>query len=299
MAKPWFMFSTDDEHLFDAQGFIVPFGNPNYDAEYGGAHDLDVNPPPNHPVTALLPGRIVDLSEPPWGKQVGIELDQPYKPDVRYMAFLHLSAINPDLRMHQHVEKGDSIGWVGGANDPRQYGDTTNPTGENFTNHPSESSQIQVGVALMRVEQYGITDFNKWIPKGSKPIEWELDPSQIIYDARKAFLEGDDMLQITNEFAKTHFERIDENRWHCRPTNHDVIGGILKFYRRTGGAPRLPLTDERRDIPGVVYQVFEAGIIAWDVDGSFDHVSGFSDGCYMIKFEDARAHHMLSQLGLA
>lgn len=84
MAKPWFMFCTNDDHLFDPQGFVVPFGNTNFNVLYGGAHDLDVNPPPNYPVTALLPGEIVDLSEPIWGKQVDIELGQPYKPGVHY-----------------------------------------------------------------------------------------------------------------------------------------------------------------------------------------------------------------------
>src|SRR2546421_12331940 len=98
MAKPWFMFTknNDDEHLFDSQGFIVPFGNTGFDVHYGGSHDLDVPAPANYPVTALLPGKIVDLSSPIWGKQVGIELDRDYKPDVKYMAYLHLSAINPD-----------------------------------------------------------------------------------------------------------------------------------------------------------------------------------------------------------
>src|SRR5262249_55904212 len=103
-------------------------------------------------------------------------------------------------------------------------------------------------------------------------------------------------LQITDEFAKNHFEVKSENRWHCKQTNADIIGGILKFYRRIGGAPRLPLTGEKRDIAGVVYQVFEAGIIAFDDDGSFDNVTGFSSGCYMMKLEDARTHHILSQL---
>src|SRR5260370_15279082 len=296
MAKPWFMFvkNDDDQHLFDPQGFIVPFGDTDYDVGFGGAHDLDIPAPPNYPVTALLPGTLASVTKPPpdWGEQVGVEL-HPLLNGIPFMAYLDLSAVNPALVVGQRIEKDDLIGWVGGGNWDADYGTTSNPTHHNKTNTTKQSSQIQVGVALMRGPEFGITDFNQW-----PPIEWELDPSQIIYEARKAFLE-DDMLQITDEFAKTHFEQKDENRWHCRPTNHDVISGILTFYRRTRGAPRLPLTDERREILGVVYQAFEAGIIAWDVDGSFDHVSGFSDGCYLIKFEDARAHHMLSPLGLA
>ncbi len=49
MAKPWFMFvkNDDDQHLFDPQGFIVPFGDTDYDVGFGGAHDLDIPAPPN------------------------------------------------------------------------------------------------------------------------------------------------------------------------------------------------------------------------------------------------------------
>jgi hypothetical protein len=122
MAKPWYMFPT-----------VVPFGDTNFDVGLGGPHDTDVQPPPNYPITALLPGTSVDLSAPPWGKQVGIALDAPVN-GVPYCAYLHLSAINPALSLQKHSNAGELVGWVGGGNTPADYQGTNNPTGKNFLN---------------------------------------------------------------------------------------------------------------------------------------------------------------------
>jgi hypothetical protein len=186
MDKPWFMYEI-----------VVPFGNPNFDFLYGGAHDLDIGTPPdyaafaNYPVTALLPGIILSITDGKdaagnaiWGRQVGIRLAHPYN-GVPNMAYLHLSAVEPKLKVNHPVAKGDLIGWVGGGTDPHDYDRRSNPTGQNFLNTPSRSSQIQVGVALMRGNEYGNEQFNKW-----PPIEWDLNPTQIILDARKDFLKG-------------------------------------------------------------------------------------------------------------
>lgn len=162
---------------------VVPFGNPNYDSQLGGSHDMDVAPPPNCPVTALLPGTVCDLSAPSWGKQVGLQLDTPYN-GVPYMAYLHLSAINPQLVIGGHVDTGDLIGWVGGATQASQYAGTANPTGQNFLNAPIMSSQIQVGIALMRGPVYG--DGSGWV--SFPPIDMSLDPTQIILDAVRSLM---------------------------------------------------------------------------------------------------------------
>jgi hypothetical protein len=288
MDKPWFMFSTDDEHLFDPQGFSVPFGNTNFDVKFGGAHDLDIPAPPNHPVTALLSGTLASVTKPPppWGEQVGVELHPPFN-GISFMAYLHLSAVNPALVVGQRIEKGDLIGWVGGGNSDADYGTTSNPTHHNFTNPTFHSSRVQVGVALMRGREFGITDFNQW-----PPIELDLDPSQIIYAARKAFLE-DGMLQITDPFAAAHFTQVNEKHWHSVSTNKDVIAGILKFYRSIGGAPRLPLTGEQHDpVHGVTYQVFEAGVIVFDPDHKLDHPAGF-EASYLLKLDSDLAKEIL------
>lgn len=298
MDKPWFMYEI-----------VVPFGNPNYDFNYGGAHDLDIGTPPNYAafanyqVTALLPGTILSITDGKnaagdavWGRQVGIRLDHPYN-EIPNMAYLHLSAVNPDLGEGHHVSKGNLIGWAGGGTDPTDYGPTTNPTGVNFLNTGSRSSHIQVGVALMRGKEYGNEEFNKWQPMGTKPIEWDLNPTQIILDARQAYtingIEGeDDMLQITNPFAAEYFTQVAEDRWHCVKTNKDVAFGILSFYRRIGGAPRLPLTGEQYDIPDVVYQMFEAGVIVYDPNHKLDHPTGFEPS-YLLKLDSELAKKIL------
>lgn len=159
----------------------VPFGNVNYDSGLGGSHDMDVQPPANTVVTALVAGTICDLSSPSWGKQVGVELDTPVN-DVPYMAYLHLSAINPALSIGEHIVEGTIIGWTGGAYEAAMYNGTNNPTGENFLNDVSMSSQIQVGIALMRGPIYGSGAGWKVFP----PIDESLNPGSLIDNAINA-----------------------------------------------------------------------------------------------------------------
>jgi hypothetical protein len=169
MSKPWFMYDI-----------VVPFGDPGFDVAFGGPHDLDIGAPPNYPVTALLPGTVASMSEPAWGKQVGIRLDHPYN-GIPFFAFLHLSAVDPALALGRHVSKGDRIGWVGGASDEAQYAGTSNPTGQNFLNTSLRSSRIQVGIALMRGPEYGVDAGWEDFP----PVDWSLDPTQLIRDVQQ------------------------------------------------------------------------------------------------------------------
>jgi len=273
--------------------FTVHFGpEGGSDAGYRGAHDIDIGAPPNHPVTALLPGQIVSITDGwddartvTWGRQVGVLLDQAYNGN-KYLAYLHLSGVEPTLKEGQHVSKGDLIGWVGGGNNEADYLHTTNPTGINFTNPTSRSSQIQVGVALMRGKEYGHEGWTEYPDPAS-------NPTQIILDAQNDFLKGEgDMLHITDPFAKAYFTQVAEDRWHCVKTNIDVAKDILSFYRRIGGAPRLPLTVEKSDIPGVVYQVFESAVIVYDKDHMYDRPAGF-DPWYLLKLNSELAKKIL------
>ncbi|HJT56760.1 MAG TPA: hypothetical protein VJ761_09710 [Ktedonobacteraceae bacterium] len=284
MDKPWFMFD-----------FTIRFGDSLSNVQLGGAHDLDIGAPPNYKVTALLPGRISSITDGTnghviWGKQVGIELAQPYKGKIRFMGYLHLSAVDPGLRVGQPISEGDTIGWVGGASSHAQYAATSNPTGHNFLNTPDQSSRTQVGVALMRGPEYG--HGAGWVE--FPPVDWDLDATQIILDARQRFLEGGDgMLQINDAFAAKHFTQMADDRWHCVTTNKDVIAGILNFYRRIGGAPRLPLTGEQRDpVHGVTYQVFESGVVVFDPDHKLDNPTGF-DQSYLLKLDSDLAKKIL------
>jgi hypothetical protein len=169
MSKVWYEYPI-----------VVPFGNPNFDSNLGGSHDLDIGAPPNYPVTALLSGKVASIDTPAWGKQVGILLDSPYN-GVPYCSFLHLSAVNPALSIGHHVAVGDLIGWVGGANNQAQYAGTSNPTGQNFLNDSFNSSRIQAGFALMRGPSYGHAGWEVF-----PPIDWSLNPTQIIMDAVRA-----------------------------------------------------------------------------------------------------------------
>lgn len=90
------------------------------------------------------------------------------------------------------------------------------------------------------------------------------------------FLSGsNDMLQITDPFAATHFVEVtgaNSTRWHCKDTGCDIIGGILDYWRKTGGAFRLPRTNEVYGVvPGGSYQVFEGGVLVYDPGTKFDN----------------------------
>lgn len=157
----------------------VPYGNPNYDKAMGGSHDMDFGVPVDTPITAIQPGTIVDVSAPAWGKQVGIKLDKPIG-NVPYYAFLHLDAVDPSISLGRHVNSGDLIGWSGGANSQAQIGMRSNPTGTHFLNPAEQSSQPQIGLALMYGPKYG--SGAGWI---SDPEHHpELNPTQLLTGAR-------------------------------------------------------------------------------------------------------------------
>jgi hypothetical protein len=130
----------------------VPFGNPNYDRGMGGSHDMDLAVPLDTPITALRSGTVVDISSPPWGKQVGIQLDEPIGA-VPYYSFLHLDAVNPALSRGTRLNVGDLVGWSGGENvDPGGRSPAGTP---HFLNPPYQSSQPQIGIALQYGPVYG------------------------------------------------------------------------------------------------------------------------------------------------
>jgi len=143
-GKPWYQYPI-----------CVPFGNPGFDVQYGGAHDMDVQTPIGTPVTCITPGKVVDLGSPPWGKTIGVQLDQPWN-GIPYFAYLHLGAVNPLLRIGTRIKLGDLLAYSGGANSIAMLGGHINtPFGVQFLNDSSQSSQPQTGLALMRGPSYG------------------------------------------------------------------------------------------------------------------------------------------------
>lgn len=240
--KPWFLYPVS-----------VPFGNPNYDSQYGGSHDMDVTPPPNYPVTNLLPGTIASISSPSWGKAVGLKLDAPIG-DVAYWSFLHLSAVNPSLKIGQHMNTGDLVGWVGGATSASQYSGTSNPTGQNFLNDPSQSSQVQVGFALMRGPEYGVGSGWETFP----PIDKSLDPTSVIQSAINKILNTPDYVLLsaqdtwrastgwngsyptmTSNIWKRYLYEYRNGRRHgvpiCGFDSHDANGNPIAVMEFTNG----------------------------------------------------------------
>ncbi len=221
---PWFTYPI-----------VVPFGNPNYDVNLGGSHDMDIGAPPNYPVTALLPGRVSSIIRPGWGVQVTLSLDTSLA-GVGYMAYLHLSAIPASLQPGNHVNKGDVIGWVGGANTQSQYAGTSNPTGSNFLNDTFQSSRVQVGIALSRGPIYGEGAGWSTFP----PVDWSLDPTPIVLAARKAAM-GSPATQALGRvglFFGVETYSYTDVQWSyaasfCKA--HKVNFAIIKVFESTQG----------------------------------------------------------------
>jgi len=247
--KPWFMFP-----------YTVPFGNPNYDSGYGGSHDLDVGAPPNYPVTSLMVGTIASITAPSWGWQVGIALDVPYNGNP-YCHFLHLSAVNPGLDVGSRVGVGTVIGWVGGANNLSQYNGTSNPTGQNYVNPLSQSSQVQVGFALSHGPEYGVGA--GWVT--FPPIDWTRNPTPIIEAARKAYMEQQ---QSTN-----YMEEAARDTWGATGLNLPYTTGIARAWHdryMQGHVMPPPTTKEwstvKWDGTKIVAQQFAELRCEWPID---------------------------------
>jgi N-acetyl-anhydromuramyl-L-alanine amidase AmpD len=126
------------------------------------------------------------------------------------------------------------------------------------------------------------------------PVNRSRCPGPYPWDQLWTYLQqGDeDMLQITDTFAATYFTDAGNGRWNCKVNNLHVMGDILNYYRRIQGAPRLPLTNENRNIPNVAWQAFEAGIIVYDPRKLLDHPA-IPGNCYLVKFSDKIAQDFL------
>jgi hypothetical protein len=100
---------------------------------------------------------------------------------------------------------------------------------------------------------------------------------------------GDDMLQLTDPFALAFFQDAGGKGWFCPHTKMYIGGAILDYYRQVQGAPRLPLTNEIKDVAGhpeVAYQLFEAGMVVFDPNHAVDAPAGMGR-CFMVKLADA------------
>jgi hypothetical protein len=203
----------------------VPPCNPHYDVGLGGSHDMTYATPPNTEIFQIASGIITDISEPSWGKQVTIELDEPVN-GHKYFAILHLSAVNPSLRVGQHMSPGEIVGWSGGCVNSAQYNGTHNPTGQNFLNNPTMSSQPQVGIALCDGRAYrGLG----W--KTFPPIDMSLNPEPIVQNYKNNHASPPPI---------NHRSKQWEDVWNSNACNVPDTTGIAVTCKREFEAHKMP-----------------------------------------------------------
>lgn len=269
MEKQWYEY---DYTLLFGQG----------DPGIGGEHGIDFATPIDTPVTFLASGTITDISYPVWGIQVTWKLDTPYLGKVPFAYQIHLDAISPNLRIGNHINAGDLLGWSGGAISNDQIGNATNPTGTHFKNSPemSEAPHTEFGFCYGPV--YGSGD--GFLPPAQHP---ELNPEPFIDKIRAngPMTEGDTMntIDLSDQVVAQYFSAPSENSWHCAQTGFNIHGRILDFYRSFGQDAYcgltylgLPLSNE---VPiaghaGIVKQQFERGWVCYDPNHVIDHPPG-------------------------
>lgn len=77
-------------------------------------------------------------------------------------------------------------------------------------------------------------------------------------------VEGDMSLSITDPFAKAYFVQSGVGQWTCTSKKLTINGAILVYYCATQGALGLPENGEQYNIKGVVWQLFERGLMVYD-----------------------------------
>jgi hypothetical protein len=180
-SPPWYLYPV-----------CVPFDNTNFDTQYGGSHDMDVQTPLGTPVTSLVSGTVSSVTQPTWGWQIGIQLDTAIG-TAPYLAYLHLGAVKPGLAVGQRVSVGEIIAYSGGANSSAELGSNTNtPFGPQFIDDPSQSSQPQTGIALMRGPEYGVGA--GWTPLPDPT----LDPTPTLNQAVSNYLAGSNTFEVND-----------------------------------------------------------------------------------------------------
>lgn len=99
-------------------------------------------------------------------------------------------------------------------------------------------------------------------------------------------------IDLTNGTVASHFTG-DANQWTCKETKFTLHGEILAFYQQYGGNALcgltylgLPLSGETpvSNRPGIVYQAFERGVVAFDPDHIIDNPPG-SGRVYMMHID--------------
>ena len=100
-------------------------------------------------------------------------------------------------------------------------------------------------------------------------------------------------ITINTPRVRDFFEQINDQAWRCKSNGFIVGHGILGFYRAFGGDALcgltylgLPRSSETgiAGKPGVVYQRFERGVVAWDQARVLDSPPG-AGSAYLMHIE--------------
>lgn len=240
---------------FDAK-IGVPFGNPDYDVLLGGSHDMTFVLPPNTEITNICVGTITNISAPSWGKQITLRMDNGPINGHAYFAMLHFSAINSALQVGQHIGLDTIVGWSGGCTSQEQYRGTSNPTGLNFLNSPSMSSQPQIGIALCDGPAYGESGW-----KVFPPIDQTLNPYIVVENYRKQ-----KQVNSLTDYRRIQFEKTYTAVYPDLNINSGIAN--LAYQSYLNGNDRGPAITHEFHSPNwngddCIMQCFSGGIYHW------------------------------------
>lgn len=106
--------------------------------------------------------------------------------------------------------------------------------------------------------------------------------------------QGDEMITLQDPWIASHFQDVGNGQWKCKHNEYIIGGNILKYWRIMQGGPRLPLSNELKNIAGVAYQHFESGIIVFDPNEKLDGPRMPNNyECYLLKLDSAQTLKLL------
>lgn len=124
---------------------------------------------PNTPLPAILPGTVSGINSPSgaiptYGAVVTVKLDTPINDIATHYAYLHLTKVQPGLRIGQHVNIGDNLGYAGG-------------------NITAGSASAAMGFALYPGDYYGFgSQWTQYIQTRNNVADQRLNPTGLIND---------------------------------------------------------------------------------------------------------------------
>lgn len=131
--------------------------------------DINFILPANTPLPAILPGTVSGINSPSgevpaYGAVVTVKLDTPINDIATHYAYLHLKRVQDGLRIGQHVNIGDILGYAGG-------------------NITQGSAPAAMGFALYPGDYYGYGSYwNQYIHTKNHVADQRLNPTALIND---------------------------------------------------------------------------------------------------------------------